>query len=250
MQPARKAVDALLGAVGSLVDSAVERVLISDERVTSAAEAKRLLAGSAEVPELADKIQTVVVLAAPVVRVLARGARFARVPWVMVASSSLSIGVAVRAGVRELQVLASLLAHRVEQTTGADSDPALIKKVAIDLPVPQAHARSGRRQAAPGPAHPQVAPPRDHRTQHVETRGKGARRGGPARQSDAHEAVEGGIAALRAGAVSARPFPAFDLTGSLLAKPQHRRTCHAGVVCLRASRCRALRAGRSQAESS
>jgi hypothetical protein len=133
MQPARKAVDALLGAVGSLVDSAVERVLISDERVTSAAEAKRLLAGSADIPELADKIQTVVVLAAPVVRVLARGARFARVPWVMVASSSLSIGVAVRAGVRELQVLASLLAHRVEETTGADSDPALIKKVAIDL---------------------------------------------------------------------------------------------------------------------
>lgn len=129
----RKALDSLVPAVGALTDSAVERVLISDERVTSAAEAKRLLAGSADVPELADKIQSVVVLAAPVVRVLARGARFARVPWVMVASSSISIGVAVRAGVRELQVLASLLAHRVEETTGADSDPALIKKVAIDL---------------------------------------------------------------------------------------------------------------------
>jgi hypothetical protein len=129
----RKAVDAVVGAVESLVDSAVERVLISNERVTSAAEAKRLLAGSADAPELADKIQKVIVLAAPAARILARGARFARVPWVMVASSSLSIGVTVRAGVRELQVLASLLAYRVEQTTGAASDPALIKKAAIDL---------------------------------------------------------------------------------------------------------------------
>jgi hypothetical protein len=77
--------------VGALADSTVERVLISNERVTSAAEAKRLLAGSADAPELADKIQTVVVLAAPVVRILARGARVTRVPWVMLASSSVSI---------------------------------------------------------------------------------------------------------------------------------------------------------------
>jgi hypothetical protein len=129
----RKTVAALVGAVGTLADSTVERVLISSERVTSAAEAKQLLAGSADAPELADKIQTVVVLAAPVVRILARGARVTRVPWVMLASSSVSIGMAVRQGVRELQVLASLIAYRVEQTTGASSDPALVKKVAIDL---------------------------------------------------------------------------------------------------------------------
>jgi len=129
----RKAVLALVGAVGDLVDSAIDRVLLTDERVTSAAEAKRLLAGEADTEALADKIQRVVVLAVPVVRMLARGARFTRLPWVMLASSSASIAIAVRSGVRELQLLASLVAYRLEQATGAPSDPALVKKVAIDL---------------------------------------------------------------------------------------------------------------------
>ena len=129
----RKAVNALVESVGALADSAIDRVLLSDERVTSASEAKRLLAGEADTDALADRIQRVVVLAVPVVRMLARGARWSRVPWVMVASSSVSIGIAVRAGVRELQVLASLVAYRLEQATGAPADPALVKKVAIDL---------------------------------------------------------------------------------------------------------------------
>ena len=34
---------------------------------------------------------------------------------------------------RDLQVLASLVAHRLEQATGAPSDPALVKKLAVDL---------------------------------------------------------------------------------------------------------------------
>src|SRR5436190_17036843 len=94
----RRAVVALVEAVGALADSTIDRVLLSDQRVTSAAEAKRLLAGDAETEALADKVQRVVVLAMPVVRLLARGARFTRVPWVMVASSSVSVGVAVRSG--------------------------------------------------------------------------------------------------------------------------------------------------------
>jgi hypothetical protein len=130
---ARKASDALVEAVGALADDAIDRVLLTDERVASAAEGKRLLAGEAEIEARADKIQRVVVAAVPVVRVLARGARFTRVPWVMVASSAVSIGVAVRVGVRELQVLASLVAHRLEQGTDERADPALVKKLAIDL---------------------------------------------------------------------------------------------------------------------
>ena len=125
--------DALVEAVGALVDHAIDRVLLTGERVTSAAEGKRLLAGEAEIEARADKIQRVVVAAVPVVRVLARGARFTRVPWVMVASSAVSIGVAVRVGVRELQVLASLVAHRLEQGADAPADAALVKKLAIDL---------------------------------------------------------------------------------------------------------------------
>jgi hypothetical protein len=130
---ALKASDALVETVGRLADRAIDRMLITDERVTSAADGKRLLAGQADTEAFAGDIQRVVVLAVPIVRTLARGARFTRVPWVMVASSAVSIGVAVRTGVRELQVLASLVAHRLEQAEGVPSDPALVKKLAIDL---------------------------------------------------------------------------------------------------------------------
>jgi len=130
---ALKVSDALVETVGRLADRAIDRMLLTDERVTSAADGKRLLAGQADTEAFAGDIQRVVVLAVPIVRTLARGARFTRVPWVMVASSAVSIGVAVRTGVRELQVLASLVAHRLEQAEGVPSDPALVKKLAIDL---------------------------------------------------------------------------------------------------------------------
>ena len=73
------------------------------------------------------------VLATPVVRVVARGARFTRLPWALVASSSVSVGIAVRTGVREIQVLSSLVAYRIEQATGAPADPQLVEKIAVDL---------------------------------------------------------------------------------------------------------------------
>jgi len=124
---------ALVDAVGRLVDAAVDRVLLSDDRVTSAAEGKRRLARPTGTEELADKVQRVVVLATPVVRVAARGAKFTRLPWVMIASSSVSIGIAVRTGVSEIQVLSSLVAFRIEQATGRPADPKLVEKVAVDL---------------------------------------------------------------------------------------------------------------------
>ncbi len=71
--------------------------------------------------------------AVPAVRLLVRSARFSRVPWAMIATSTLSVGIAVRTGVRELQVLASLVAYRLEEATGKPSDPLLVKKLAIDL---------------------------------------------------------------------------------------------------------------------
>src|SRR5262249_575279 len=129
----RKAVLALVEAVGALVDAAIDRVLLSGERVTSAEEAKRLLAGEAGTEALAEEGQRAVGLAVPVVRILARGARFTRVPWAMVASSSVSIGITVRTGVREIQVLAALIAYRIEQATGAPAAPALVEKLAVDL---------------------------------------------------------------------------------------------------------------------
>ena len=50
----------------------------------------------------------------------------------MIASSALSIAVTVRTGARELQVISALIAHRLEQA-GAPDDPALVKKLTIDL---------------------------------------------------------------------------------------------------------------------
>lgn len=136
----RKAFVAVVRAVGDLVDSAIDRVLRTDTRVTSAAEAMRLLAGEPDTEAVADKIQRVVVVAVPVVRMLARGARFTRFPWVMFVSSSASIGIAVRTGTRELQLIGSLVAYRLERATGAPADPTLVKKVAIDLYLRPKHA--------------------------------------------------------------------------------------------------------------
>ena len=65
----------LVEAVARLAAAAVDRVVLSEERVASAAEGKRRLAGESDTEALADKVQRVVVLATPIVRVLARGAR-------------------------------------------------------------------------------------------------------------------------------------------------------------------------------
>jgi len=128
-----KSGSALVDAVGRLVRAAVDRVLLGDERVTSAAEGKLRLSGQEGSEELADKVQRVVVLATPLVRATARGAKFTRLPWALAASTSVTVGLAVRTGVREIQVLSSLVAFRIEQATGAPADPQLVQKVAVDL---------------------------------------------------------------------------------------------------------------------
>lgn len=124
---------ALVDAAGSLVDDLLDRVLLSDERVTSAAEGKRLLEGDDDLEQVTDKIQRLVALATPVLRTLARGARFTRIPWVLVASTAASSAVTIRSGLQELRTLASLVAYRFEQATGEPADPAIVKKVAIEL---------------------------------------------------------------------------------------------------------------------
>jgi hypothetical protein len=123
----------LLVAVSSLYDQAVDRVLATPQRVTSAAEAKALLASREREEGLADQVQRVVLAALPVIRLTARGARFTGVPMAFAASTALSVGTTVRTGVRETQLLASLLAHRIEEATGAPADPALVKKLAVEL---------------------------------------------------------------------------------------------------------------------
>jgi hypothetical protein len=120
-------------AAGGVVCQAFERLFSSDIRVTSAAEAKRLLADHEDTEELTDAIQRFVALATPVARIALRGARFTRVPWVLVASSAVSIGVTVRNGVRELRAIAALLAYRFKQETGAPPEPARLQKLTLEL---------------------------------------------------------------------------------------------------------------------
>ena len=120
-------------AAGDVFHQAFGRLLFSDIRVTSGAEAKRLLLGYEETEEMTDAIQRFVAIATPAARIALRGARFTRVPWVLVASSAVSIGVTVRNGVRELQVLAALLAYRYEQETGRLPSPALLRKLTLEV---------------------------------------------------------------------------------------------------------------------
>jgi hypothetical protein len=116
-----------------VVRQAFDRLLSSETRVTTAAQAKRLLADHEDTEELTDAIQRFVGIATPIVRVALRGARFTRIPWVLVASSAISIGVTVRNGVRELQAIAALLTHYFEEETGAPPDPALLQKLTLEL---------------------------------------------------------------------------------------------------------------------
>jgi hypothetical protein len=124
---------ALERSAGDVVHQAFDRLLSSSSRVTTAAEARRLLADHEDTEELTDAIQRFVALATPVVRIALRGARFTRIPWVLVASSAVSLGVTVRNGVRELQAIAALLAYRFEEETGAPPDPALLQKLTLEL---------------------------------------------------------------------------------------------------------------------
>jgi hypothetical protein len=123
----------LVDAISSLYEHTIDRLLLSPDRVVSASDGKRLLATDDGSVVMADQLQRVVVLAVPVVRTVARGARFTRVPWVLVATTAFSIASTLRAGVREVQVLGSLIAHRLEQATGRPADSALVKRLALEL---------------------------------------------------------------------------------------------------------------------
>ena len=123
----------LVDAVSSLYEHLVDRILATSDRVTSAAEGKHMLSADDGSEVVADHVQRVVVLAVPVLRTFARGARFTRIPWVLVATTAFSISATVRSGVREAQVIGSLVAHRLEQETGRPADRDLVKRLTLEL---------------------------------------------------------------------------------------------------------------------
>ena len=130
---ASSAVGSLAGAVSAQYERSIDRMLATSERVTSAAEGKALLAAEESGEAAQDRLQRMVVFGVAILRSAAKGAKFTRVPWVLVASTALSTAFTARTGLREVQVLGSLIAHRIEETTGQTADPALVKKLTVEL---------------------------------------------------------------------------------------------------------------------
>jgi hypothetical protein len=111
----------------------VGRALAPAVPVTSAAQGRALLAAGDHPEVLSDQMQKIALAAVPLVRLAKRTGRFARVPSVVVATTALSAGMTVRRGVREVQVVAALVEHGIEQATGGDADPELVQALAVAL---------------------------------------------------------------------------------------------------------------------
>lgn len=136
----RQGATAAAGAVGgratAAYDRAVERVLLSPDRVATADEALARLAADEGAEAVADNVQRIVMLTTPLVRRFMAARKLPglrRFPVVLAASTAVATGAAVKAGVAEVRMLAALLAHRIETETGLPADPALVKKLAVEL---------------------------------------------------------------------------------------------------------------------
>ncbi len=130
---AANATVSLAGSVSALYERSIDRMLGASGRVTSAAEGRAALASEEGKEAAADRLQRVVVVAVPVVRRVAKGAKFTKTPWVLLGTTAFSTGLTVRTGAREVQVLGSLIAHRIEEATGQPADSALVKKLTVEL---------------------------------------------------------------------------------------------------------------------
>ena len=124
---------AVAGAASRAYQRALDRALTTTESVTSADEGTALLASDEHPEALSDGVQKVVIAAVPAIRIARRSGRFVPIPSVFVVSTALSAGMTARRGMRELQVLAALVNHRIEQGTGEVADPALVRAVAVAL---------------------------------------------------------------------------------------------------------------------
>ena len=175
----------LVDAVGGLFDQVIDRILLSSDRVTSAADGKRLMATDDDSEALTDTLQRIAVIATPIVRTLAGVRWLPRVPWVLVASTTASLVVTLRAGVREVRVLGSLVAHSLELATGWPADPALAKQPTLELCLASPHTdpqgRASGRLA--------LALPRRDRQGHAPSRLQSPRGGRAPRRRDPRVAL-------------------------------------------------------------
>jgi hypothetical protein len=129
---------AAASAAASLYDRAIDRVLSRPYEVTTADEARAVLddPDAIDVSSFADQIQQVALLATPLLRRVGRlrsvpGVK--KVPWVFSVVTIANLTRSIRTGVREVQVVGSYLAARIEHATGAPPAPELIKSLTVQL---------------------------------------------------------------------------------------------------------------------
>ncbi len=130
-----------VAAAGRLYEQAIDRVLATPHRVSTAAEAERLLesaagAGPSDGRALAEQIGRVATLAAPVVRRLRMAEKLPglkKLPMVYSLTTVAGVTFAIRRGVHDVQVVGSYLANRLEQATGEAPDAALVKAATVHL---------------------------------------------------------------------------------------------------------------------
>jgi hypothetical protein len=129
---------AATSAAGALYDRAIDRVLSRPYEVTTADEARAVLddPDAIDVSSFADQIQQVALLATPLIRRVGRFKRVPgvkKVPWVFSIVTAANLTRSIRAGVREVQVVGSYLAARIQHATGAAPDPELVKRLTVQL---------------------------------------------------------------------------------------------------------------------
>lgn len=124
-------------AVGDLYDRAVDAVLIRPHEISTADEALELahsdFAWNADA--LTDQVRKVALVLLPLLRrtgMIARAPGLRRVPSIAVATTLAAVSTQLWSGVKELQILAALVATRLRHA-GYEADPPLVKRLAIEL---------------------------------------------------------------------------------------------------------------------
>jgi hypothetical protein len=126
-----------VAAVGDLYDRAVDSVLIRPHDIATADEAVALarsdFAWNADA--LTDQVRKVALVVLPLLRrtgMVARAPGLRRVPSIAVATTVAAVSTQLWSGVKELQILAALIATRLRRA-GYDADAPLVKRLAIEL---------------------------------------------------------------------------------------------------------------------
>ncbi len=133
-----RAASTLTRAVGSLYDRAIDRVLARPYEVMTADEARAVLddPDAIDVSALADQIQQIAIVVTPLLR---RAGAFRkvpgvrRVPWIFSLVTLGNVTRSIRQGVREIQIIGSYLAARLQAATGKAPDPALVKRLTVQV---------------------------------------------------------------------------------------------------------------------